>query len=218
MPEKRVINTTQSADLVTYRVLIDGEELSRSVQILNITVEKEINRIPAARLIIKDGNPATQEFEISNQEFFLPGKEIEIKAGYHSDNATIFKGIVIRHNLKIRSNQSYLLVECKDKAVKLTIGRKSKYYYESKDSEILEEIIDGYGLEKEVEPTHVQHKEMVQYNVSDWDFCVTRAQANGKVVFVDDGKVIIQKPDFLQEPVETLLPFLRRKALPDSAE
>ena len=204
MPEQRVINTAQSSDLVTHKILVDGVELSSAVQVMNILVEKEINRIPTARIIIIDGDPASQEFAVSNQELFLPGKEIEIKAGYHSDEDTIFKGLVIKHSLKIRATQSYLIVECKDSTVKLTVGRKSKYFYESKDSEIIEEIIDGYGLEKDVEESNVQHKEMVQYNVSDWDFCVTRAQANGKILIVEDGKITVAKPDFEQEEAETV--------------
>lgn len=204
MPEERVIHTSKSADLVTFKILIEGEELSAAYQVLTVTVEKEINRIPTAKIILFDGDPALQDFDLSNQDLLVPGKNIEIKAGYHSDEETIFKGIVISHNLRIRSNQSFLIIECKDKAVKLTAGRKSHYFYDSKDSKILEDIIDTYGLKKEVEATSVQHKELVQYNVSDWDFCVVRAQANGKVCVVDDGKIIIKKPGYDQDEIETV--------------
>ncbi len=201
---KRVINTVRSADLVTHSILVEGEQLSRSYDVMNIVVEKEVNRIPMAKLVLRDGDPASQDFELSNQNLFVPGKEIEIKTGYHSVEETIFKGIVIKHSLKIRSSQSFLIVECKDKAVKLTVGRKSKYFYERKDSEVLEEIIDSYGLEKEVETTNVTHKEIVQYNVSNWDFLVTRAQANGKICMVDNGKIYIKNPDVRQAHVETV--------------
>ncbi len=204
MPEERTIRTSRSPDLVTHKILVDDEQLSSNYQVINIVVEKEINRIPTAKIVLLDGDPASQEFELSNQDLLIPGKEIEIKAGYHSDEETIFKGIVIKHNLKIRSNQSYLIIECKDKAVKLSVGRKSKYFYENKDSDILDEIIDVYGLEKDIEATNVQHAELVQYNVSDWDFCVTRAQANGKVCVVDDGKVTIQKPKFDGDEIATI--------------
>jgi Rhs element Vgr protein len=190
--------------LVTQKILIEGSELSNAYSVINIIVEKEINRIPTAKIILLDGDPASQDFELSNQDLFLPGKQVEIKAGYHSSEETIFKGIVVKHGLKIRSNQSFLMVECKDKAVKLTIGRKSKYFYESKDSDIVDEIIGTYGLEKDIEATAVQHKELVQYNVSDWDFCVTRAQANGKVCMVDDGKISVKKPDTSATEVETV--------------
>ena len=205
MPENRVIPTARSTDLVSFKILVDGEELSSVYQVLSIAVEKEINRIPWAKIILHDGDPASQDFELSNEDLFIPGKEIEIKAGYHSQNETIFKGIVIRHNLKIRLSGAVLIVECKDLAVKLTVGRKSKYFYESKDSEILEQVIASYSLENEIEETNVEHPEMVQYNVSDWDFCVTRAQANGKVCVVDDGKISVVSPDYRQSEKLTLV-------------
>lgn len=200
----RVINTTRSADLATIKIFVDRGELSRIYQVMSVVVEKELNRIPTARIELLDGDPALQDFELSNQDLFIPGREIEIKAGYHSDEETIFKGIVIKHSLKIKPNRALLIVECKDKAVKLTIGRKSKYFYESSDSDIFEEIIDSYGIEKDVESTSFTHKELVQYNVSDWDFLVTRSQAAGRICAVNDGKITIKKPDIGQEPLETV--------------
>lgn len=205
MVSPRNIQTSRSADLVTFKVLIDGTELSASVNVLNISVEKEINRIPSAKLVITDGDPASQEFAVSNENTLIPGKEIEIKAGYRSVDETIFKGIIIKHSLKIRPQYSLLIVECRDKAVKLASGRKSKYFTDSKDSDIIDEIIASYGLESDVGPTTQQHKELVQYDCSDWDFIVTRAQANGKVCVVDDGKITVKSPDFSQAELETVV-------------
>lgn len=204
MAEGSVIQTSKSADLVTHKLLVDGQELSKKYQVKTISIEKEVNRISTAKIILIDGEPSKQDFELSNEELLIPGAEIEITAGYHSDEETVFKGIVIKHNIKIRTNGSYLILECKDEAVKLTIGRKSKYFYENKDSGIIEEIIDSYGIDKEVEVTNYEHKELVQYNVSDWDFIVSRAQANGKLCFVDDGKLSIKKPDFSATEIETV--------------
>ncbi len=204
MPKSRIIPTVDAADLITFKILVDGEELPSSHQVLTIAVEKEINRIPWAKIVLLDGDPSSQEFVISNESLFMPGNEVEIKAGYHMKNETIFKGIVIRHGLKIRASGAVLIVECRDLAVKLTVGRKNKYFYESKDSDILEQIIAGYNLDTEIETSNVDHPEMVQYNVSDWDFCVTRAQANGKVCIVDDGKITIAKPDHNQTEKVTL--------------
>ncbi|MDY8138094.1 type VI secretion system tip protein VgrG [Aquimarina sp. 2201CG5-10] len=204
MAEGSVIQTSKSADLVTHKVLVGGQELSKKYQVKTIVVEKEVNRISTAKIILIDGEPAKQDFELSNEELLIPGAEIEITAGYHSDEESIFKGIVIKHNIKIKTNGSYLILECKDEAVKLTIGRKSKYFYENKDSGIIEEIIDSYGLDKDVEATNHEHKELVQYNISDWDFIISRAQANGKLCFVDEGKLTIKKPDFGAESIETV--------------
>ncbi|VXB30160.1 Contig_14, whole genome shotgun sequence [Flavobacterium sp. 9AF] len=204
MNNSGVIQTSQSADLVTHKILIEGEELSKTYQVKSIVVHNEVNRIPMAQLVIIDGEAATRDFKLSNEELLIPGKKIEISAGYHSDEETIYKGIVIKHTIKIKEGNSCLIIECKDEAVKLTIGRKSKYFYEVKDSEVFEEIIGAYSLENEVEATNFSHKEIIQYNTSDWDFIVTRAQANGKLCFVENGKITIKKPDVSSESVETI--------------
>lgn len=204
MNNSGVIKTSKSADLVTFKVLIDGKELSKVYEVKSISVSKEVNKVPTAKIILLDGEASQRSFVLSEEQLLIPGKKIEITAGYHSDEETIFKGIVLKHNIKIRENSSQLIVECKDEAVKMTVGRKSKYFYDSKDSEIIEKLIGTYKLSKDVESTSVKHKELVQYNASDWDFMVMRAQANGKLCFIDDGKITVSKPNVSQSEVETI--------------
>jgi len=204
MNNSGVIQTSKSADLVTFKILIEGNELSKIYEVKSIAVTKEVNKIPTAKIVLIDGEAAKREFKLSNEEFLIPGKKIEITAGYHSDEETIFKGIIIKHILKVRENSSQLIIECKDEAVKMTIGRKSNYFYESKDSEIIEELLSKHKISKKVEATNHEHKELVQYNATDWDFMILRAQANGKLCFVDDGKITIAKPDISQAEIETI--------------
>ncbi|MES2555165.1 MAG: type VI secretion system tip protein VgrG [Bacteroidota bacterium] len=199
-----VIKTSKSADLITYKILIEGEELPGTYGVMSIVVSKEVNRIPMAQIVLVDGDASQNDFPLSNEDLLIPGKKIEIQAGYHSDDETIFKGMIVKHSIKVRSGASNLIIECKDEAVKMTIGRKSKYFYDSKDSDVFEEIIGTYSLDVDVEATDYSHKELVQYNASDWDFIVSRAQANGKLCFVNDGKVTIKKPDFAQTELETV--------------
>lgn len=204
MNNSGTIDTPKSADLVTFTVLIEGEELSAAHQVKNIVVEKEINRIPFAQLAFHDGEAATQDFLLSNEDLLIPGKEIDIKAGYHNDEESIFKGIIIKHSLKIRENASILVIECRDEAVKMTIGRKNSYYYESTDSDIMEEIGGKYELELDIESTDYSHKELIQYQSSDWDFMMTRAQANGKVCILDNGSLSIAAPNLTEAEIETV--------------
>lgn len=198
------IQTSKSADLTTFKILIAGEELSKTYEVKSISVTKEVNKIPTANIVLIDGDASERDFKLSNEDLLIPGASIEITAGYHSDEETIFKGMVIKHNIRIRANSSQLVIECKDEAVKMTIGRKSKYFYESSDSDIFEEIIGEYGLSSEVEATNHTHPELVQYNASDWDFLISRAQANGKLCFIDDGTITIAKPDVGLSEIETV--------------
>ena len=204
MNNSGVIQTSQSSDLVTHKILLDGQELSQTFQVKSIVVQNEVNRIPMAQIVLIDGEPSERDFKLSNEDFLIPGKKIEITAGYHSDEETIFKGIIIKHSIKIRDNSSFLIIECKDEAVKLTIGRKSNYYYDAKDSDIFEKIISTYGLENQIENTNYSHKELVQYNTTDWDFMISRAEANGKLCFVENGKISIIKPNLGASSIETV--------------
>lgn len=199
-----VIQTGKSPDLVTYQILVDNQEIPGTYPVLTMNVRKEFNRISLARIVFYEGTASDRNFEISDSAFFVPGKKIQINVGYHSENKMIFKGIIIRHSVKVRGGKSSLIVECKDEAVKMTIGRKSRYFYDSTDSDILEQLAGEYKLEKSVEKTSYTHEKLVQYNASDWDFLVSRAQANGKLCFTDNGKLIIQKPDTSQQPIETV--------------
>ncbi len=196
MANERTIPSDQPKTVVTSTIVSDGTEVSRTHNVLSIIINKEVNRIPSATIIMTDGDPAAQSFEISNKADFEPGKEIEIKLGYRGSEETVFKGIVVKHAIKTRKKSSLLIVECRDKAAKMTAACRSNYFKEMTDSDVMEQLIDRYGLEKEVGSTSPQHKQLVQYNCSDWDFVLCRADAVGMLCIPNDGKLTIQKPAF----------------------
>ena len=190
------VSTERNPSLATYKIFSDGNELPASVGVAMISIQKAINKVPSARLVLYDGDVASADFELSGGELFVPGKELEIRAGYNNLEEPIFKGIIIRHGLEVSEKASKLTLELKDPVVKMTVGRKNKYFFESKDSEIIEEVIGTYsGLSSEVEATTATHPEMVQYYVTDWDFVLTRAEVNGKIALIEDGKIKITKPE-----------------------
>jgi Rhs element Vgr protein len=184
--------------------LLDGTQLPGAYHVLSISVSRELNRVPSAIIHLRDGEASQATFEASNSDLFVPGKRIEIQLGYRSQNNTVFKGIVVRHSIKVRSSGSQLIVECRDESYKMTAGIKSKYFIDKKDSDIMEELIVGYGLQKDIEATVPDLKEVVQYESTDWDFMLCRAEANGQVVMVEDGKIIVAKPASGAESVVTV--------------
>ncbi|HEU4716390.1 MAG TPA: type VI secretion system tip protein VgrG [Bacteroidia bacterium] len=198
----RTIPTPQPSDLPSLTILVDGTAISTEYKVASVDVTKVFNKLSYARIAIYDGDVAKSNFEVSNKDDFKPGKEIEVQAGYHNDNKTIFKGIVTSHSLRIRKEKGfYLIIEARDKSVKMTAGRNCAYFYNAKDSEIIEQLAGNAGVDKDVEATDVQHKEMVQYHVTDWDFILSRAEVNGKFVLTDDNKLIVKKPDTSSDAV-----------------
>jgi len=207
MPQERNIPTNRPATVVTIGIKIDGNEIARTYQVDSITVRKEINRVAWAKLIILDGAPSEGSFRASNEQLFIPGKEIEILSGYQNDNYTLFKGLIVRHSVKLRGGgASQLVLECRDKVFRMTIGRKSRYFQEMKDSDVISQIAGSYsGIDCTAEATRVTHKELVQYDCTDWDFIVSRADANGRICLNDDGTLAVKSPDLAQSPVLSLL-------------
>ena len=204
MAEENLL-TNRSTGLVTYTIFIDGSEISDSYQVLSIVVSKETNKISKAKVILADGDVSKQDFSVSNSEDFVPGNEIEIKAGYYSEEETIFKGIIIKHGIKIKSGRrSTLEVECRDPAIKLISGRHSAYHNQIKDSDIMTDLIENHTLEADVEATSLEHPEIVQYNCTDWDFLVTRAEVNGFITLNEEGKITVRSPNLNQNPLLTL--------------
>lgn len=204
MPNERTIPSEQPKTVVTSTITSGGTQIPETCHVLSVVVSKEVNRIPVATIVIADGDPAGQSFEMSNKAEFEPGKEIEIKLGYRSSEETVFKGIVVKHSIKTRKKNSLLIIECRDKAAKMTAACKSNYFKEMKDSDVMEQLIENYGLDKDVEGTGIEHKQLVQYNCSDWDFLVCRADAAGMLCIPNDGKLAIKKPNFSGETVLTV--------------
>ena len=201
MTTASTIPTPATPDVCTVSVLVEGKEIPGTYHVLGLSVTREVNRIPAATIHLRDGEASLSTFEVSNNDHFVPGKKIEIQLGYRSQNDSVFKGIVVKHGIKIRKNESLLLVECRHEAVKMSCGSKSRYFTDKKDSDIMEEVIASYQLQKDVTTTAPNVKQVVQYDCTDWDFLVCRAEANGQVVLVEDGKVTIAPPVTTGDPV-----------------
>ena len=144
--EQLLIPNTSTHDVVTFKILIDGNAVNPSYQVLSISITKEINHIPLAKIVIRDGEAAEANFEISNGNDFIPGNKISIEIGLDGNNSTAFKGIITRHAIKVRENgNTELQIECRDEAVKMTIGRHSRYYENMKDNRLFDELIGRYS-------------------------------------------------------------------------
>jgi Rhs element Vgr protein len=205
MSDAHTIPTPAPADLPTLKILVGGAQVSNEYQVRTVVVARSYNRIATADILIYDGDPARGELKLSSSDDFVPGKQVEVRAGYHGSDELIFSGIIVRHGLRVyQERPSLLRIECRDAAVKLTVGRKSAYFYDSTDAEVIEEIAATARIATEIEATSVSHAQMVQHDATDWDFIVSRAEANGRLVVTDNGKLVVKAPDKDGEPVLSL--------------
>ncbi len=189
------VATNTARDLVTINIKVDGKSIPDVYLIHAIEIESAINKISSARIVILDGGSSESNFPVSSSSTFVPGNEISIEAGYDSKNKEIFKGIVVSQNIQINNSiGSTLEVICKDEAVFMTVGRKNLTFSEKTDSEIISSILGNYSMTKSVTSTPIKYPQMVQYYTTDWDFMLSRAEANGLIVTAINGKVSVMDP------------------------
>jgi len=194
MPVEVNNTSNEISGLVTYSLLVDGTAVSESIETVSIETYQEINRITRARLVIVDGEPDAADFRVSSSNVFLPGKTIDISLGYDSNNVRVFKGVIISNAHKASDNGSLLLVECRDEAVKMTLDKSSKHYNDITASDVAESLLGKYGLtNNDISPAAVTHKQLVQYNCSDWDFMISRLDAAGLMCILNNGETRIKK-------------------------
>jgi phage protein D len=136
----------QSGGIATFSILVNGNMIPDELSALSVTVKNKLNTISSATITILDGEADTQAFAVSSSATFVPGNTITIKAGYDGNNKVIFTGIITGQSISINDQiGSSLEVECRDEAVKMVSGRKSKIFKAMKDSDIISSIISSYN-------------------------------------------------------------------------
>ena len=182
-----------------------AQPLDPGIPVLSISIHKEVNKIPSARLVILDGDPAAADFPISDMATLVPGTPIQIDLGYDSTNTTVFTGLIVTHGIRVASKDSYLQLDCRDEAVKMTMVPQNKHYNNITDSDLANQLIGNYSkLTPDVTDTSVNNENLVQCNLTDWDFLVSRIDRLGMITTVDQGTITTAAPDPSASPVITL--------------
>src|SRR5690554_3146824 len=195
MPEQRIIPAVET--VAEFRIKVNGEELSRTIDIVGVHVTKAVNKIAMAKFVVKEGGESGLEFIHSNGGLFVPGNQVEITAGSPEDQQPVFHGLIIKQTLSVRGHRAaQLVVECRHQAFKATLVRKSRFFHDMTDSDAISEVLNASQLDGlDVEASSVNHPELVQYQCTDWDFALSRAEAVGKVILTNNEKTVVKSPD-----------------------
>ncbi|MDG1762717.1 MAG: phage baseplate assembly protein V [Flavobacteriaceae bacterium] len=188
-------------EIASFDVKVDGTQIETSYKLLKIQTFKEVNKLSRAVISIIGGDPKENSFDESEESIFATGSEVEISLGYEQSNTVVFKGIISKHALQIKkgfqtaATNNLLVIECVDKAVKLTNTYTTEIYEDKLDSDIITTLIsNATGVSKNVSFTSVMNDFLPKYNCNDWDFILQRAEANGMVVLNSDNEVTVTEP------------------------
>lgn len=193
-------NTSDQNVSLQYKVTINGKELPDEVNVISIYIQKSFNKIPTAELVVYYGSILLDEYVDKQNEDLSIGNDIEIFA----DKELLFKGVIVKQAISLSNKKSILKLTAKNEAYKLTLTRFNHIFSEKTDSDIIDEIIKKYGLKSDTDSTSYNNETATQYNCTDWDFINIKAELNSLLVFADNDKIIVKKPDAAAEPKEKI--------------
>lgn len=187
---------TKNIEVSSYEITAGGKKLGGGYFVLSVQTDHSIHKIARAEVVLQlMYNDADKKTFFQTEDPLLePGKDIEIKLGYNQKNKKVFKGIIISQGIKTYAGNNFLILKCCDKAVKLTLAKRTEYFKEKKDSELITSILSKAGLDKGIDATTVKHPMMLQQNTTDWEFIKMRAAANGLLLYAESNKVYVKKP------------------------
>ena len=166
-----------------------------SSNVVSLDLMRSVNKIPYAQVVIGEGGRENKSLvELTNEAFIEPGQEIEILLSSTAGQNT-FKGIVVKHNLRKIRGRSYLTIDVRDSVFKLALRRESAVFVNKDDAEIISELAKKAEISVVCREKTLTHKQMVQYYCTNWDFIVSRAEANGLLVCVANGVIELKKPE-----------------------
>jgi phage protein D len=178
------------------RILINDVEIAAglSVDILEIMVAQYVEGGDRFEMLLNALDSTNAQLKWIDDQQFQPGNKVEIQVGYTGQLETLIAGEITALESRFADDQAAkVCVQGFDRLHRLRRGRKTRAFYEVKDSQIAEQIATGMGLQPEVEDSQVVHPYVLQANLSDIDFLAGRAKRIRYEVIVLDKKLIFRR-------------------------
>lgn len=196
MPKSPIV---AEMEYLSIEISTNGKKIKDEYDVLSVEVARTVSRTARANfsLLLPDGGEEDRTFEISSGKDLLPGSTVEIKVGYSSSSKIIFKGKIVGHGLRARPGERPVLkLRCQSSAAQLTVHKKTTAFEEMTDSALINKVLTDAGISnKKVDTTSYNHPQLIQHRMTDWDFILSRAAANGMIVFSEFDEVLVKAPE-----------------------
>jgi len=129
------------------------------------------------------------------------GQTVECKLG--AGNNLMFKGEIVSVEPQwTNKGGSVLNVRCYDHSHRLARGRKTKWFNDMKDSDIVQQVGADSGLDVQADPTEETHPYVLQRNESNLAFLKRLAARNNFQLTVRDGALQFKGASTATSPTE----------------
>lgn len=71
----RIIPNQSIYDVSTFKFFSDGQDITNTYDVLSWVVDRVVNRVPTARVVLRDGSASDETFSASQGNDLIPGKK-----------------------------------------------------------------------------------------------------------------------------------------------
>jgi uncharacterized protein involved in type VI secretion and phage assembly len=180
-----------------FDVKINGQNMSKEFydNIEEISVDSALNM--PSMFTIKLHDPELVWVDEANLDIGNAveiGVELDANADSNTKTGKLIKGeITALEPLFSAEGFNYMCVRGYDKSHRLHLGRTTRTFLKKKDSDLASTIASECGLSVDADATTTVHEYIVQYNQTNMEFLLSRADRIGYGVFVQDGKLSFKK-------------------------
>ena len=186
---------------------IDGSALPDTAQVMSVDIRNAVGTIAQGRIRLRDGNPADLDFPLTDDPKLAPGASITVKAHYGAAKAeAIFEGLVVALRTRILGGDGActLDLDCRGQPIGLHQTRKSAFYADKKDSDIISQIARDAGLQVKVTATVADQKQVLRNDCTDWEYLRLLADRNGLLLHAEGKQLSVEPPAVTSGAVHTV--------------
>lgn len=186
----------------SFDILVDGNVLYDSdIYVSRVSVETSTQKADSFSFHVYNA----YDFEESKfkwvDEYFTPGKSVEILMGYGDTKETVFEGIITSVSFCFQEEDGpEVVVNGMDISFKMMKGVKSFSWENKKYSEVVSEIAAGYASETMVDDTGIIYEVVEQSRITDYQFMAWMAEKSNFEFFITGKKLFFRKPHKSKKP------------------
>ncbi|RAX04346.1 MULTISPECIES: phage baseplate assembly protein V [unclassified Photorhabdus] len=187
-------------------IKIGGKTLNQFT-VISLSVNYPINGIPSANVTLAIIGDTNHIFDAKAQAELAgcrPNHELIVQI----QKNVLFKGIIVRQTLRLKGQDSLVILTVKHPLQKLTHSFRSQLFSKQSDEAIIKKLFSQAGVPvtiKQAPQLKTVHEQMVQFRCNDWTFLKSRFTATNTWLLPGHDTVTLVTPESLnQSTVHTI--------------
>ncbi|WP_246550818.1 AAA family ATPase [Photorhabdus caribbeanensis] len=179
-------------------IKIDGKILNQFT-VISLSINYPINGIPSANVTLGISGESSHIFDAKAQSELAscrPNHELIVQI----KKSVAFKGIIVQQTLRLKGQDSLMILTAKHPLQKLTHSFHSQLFSQQSDEAIIKKLFSQAGVSvtiKQAPQLKMAHEQMVQFRCNDWTFLKSRLSATNTWLIPGHDAVTLVTPESL---------------------